>query len=711
MSDHRTPWPGHWYPLGASPDEDGTNLAVWSEGAEAVEVCLFDEDGQETRFPLDERTHHIWHGYLPGMGPGQRYGFRVHGPWEPDRGHRFNPAKLLLDPYARAIDGALHYEPAVFGHHLGLDDSVRDDRDSAPFVPKSVVVADGFDWGADAPPGTAWGDTIIYEAHVRGLTMRHPGVPEQLRGTYAGLAHPAVVDHLVRLGVTAVELQPVHHFVDEPHLAREGLRDYWGYNSIGYFAPHAAYAASGSRGQQVSEFKAMVRALHSAGLEVILDVVYNHTAEGNESGPTLAFRGIDNAAYYRLRDGRRYADYTGCGNTLNLRQPHVLKLVMDSLRYWVLEMHVDGFRFDLAAALARSMHDVDMLGPFLTTIHQDPVLSPVKLIAEPWDVGEGGYQVGEFPPLWSEWNDKYRDAVRDFWRGSGFGVRELGYRLSGSSDLYGDDGRRPYSSINFVTAHDGFTLRDLVTYDRKHNDANGEANRDGTDANRSWNHGVEGETHDDDVRQLRRRSMRNLLGTLLLSTGVPMLLAGDEIARTQHGNNNAYCQDNDIAWLDWDLAPWQEDLLAWTRRLCQLRNSHAVLRHRHHLQGRDLYPGGPKDLAWFRPDARELTEADWWSPATTSFGMYLAGEGLRARGRRGEPVSDVSLLVLLHGGTEAQPFVLPGMPWAPGWRRILDTSDDRPIELPWVDRAGDVVTLTPRSLVLCRAELPTRGLL
>ena len=706
VDDALAAWPGRWTPLGATPDGEGTNVALWAEGAEAVEVCLFDANGRETRHRLEERTYHVFHGYLPGVGAGQRYGFRVHGPWEPYLGRRFNPNKLLIDPYAKAVTGGLRYEPCVYGHVLGLDDTVMDDCDSAPFVPVSVTVQDSFDWGDDRAPRTAWADTVIYEAHVRGMTMRHPDVPEALRGTYAGLAHPAVVQHLVALGVTAVELLPVHHFLDEEHLVRQGLTNYWGYNSIGYFAPHAGYSASGSHGGQVSEFKAMVKALHEAGLEVILDVVYNHTAEGNEVGPTLSFRGIDNAAYYRLRDGRRYADYTGTGNTLNLRQPHVLQLVMDSLRYWVLEMHVDGFRFDLAAALARSMHDVDMLGGFMTTIQQDPVLREVKLIAEPWDVGEGGYQVGEFPPLWSEWNDKFRNAVRDFWRGAGGGIRELGYRLSGSSDLYSDDGRRPYSSINFVTAHDGFTVRDLVSYDHKHNDANGEGNRDGTDDNRSWNHGVEGETDDPAVLAARRRTMRNLLATLLLSTGVPMLLAGDELGRTQRGNNNAYCQDTELSWLDWDLAGWQSDLVAWTRRLLAVRAAHPVLRHRHFLEGRLLDPAGRKDLAWLGPDGGELSHADWWAPDATTFGMYLAGDGVRGRTPRGEPITDRSMLLLLHAGDEPVGFTLPGRPWAAGWRRLLDTFDERPVEASWVDLPGEPVTLAPRSVVLLQSDGP-----
>ncbi|WP_069465636.1 glycogen debranching protein GlgX, partial [Actinacidiphila rubida] len=527
----------------------GTNFALWAGGAESVELCLFGADGSETRAPLTELTHEVWHGFVPDVLPGQRYGYRVGGRWDPWTGARWNPAKLLLDPYARAVDGEFEMVPEVYGHvrdwqEPAVADTVRDNRDSAPFVPKGVVVDDDDDWEDDRRPKTPWSDSVIYELHVRGFTQRHPDVPPELRGTYAGLAHPAALAHLTDLGVTAVELLPVHQFAHEDHLERRGLRNYWGYNSIGYFAPHAAYSASGTRGEQVGEFKRMVRALHAAGIEVILDVVYNHTAEGGQGGPTLSLRGVDNRGYYRLAgDPRGYADYTGCGNTLSVVQPHVLRLITDSLRYWVTEMGVDGFRFDLAAALARSMHDVDMLSPFLATIAQDPVLRRVKLIAEPWDVGAGGYQVGAFPPLWTEWNDRFRDTVRDFWRGATGDVRDLGYRLSGSSDLYDWGGRRPYASVNYVTAHDGFTLRDLVSHNGKHNEANGEDGRDGTDDNRSWNCGAEGETGDPEVLALRARQLRNLLATLLLSTGVPMLVAGDEMGRTQGGNNNAYCQD------------------------------------------------------------------------------------------------------------------------------------------------------------------------
>ncbi|MFN2536771.1 MAG: glycogen debranching protein GlgX, partial [Mycobacteriales bacterium] len=580
-------WPGRPFPLGATWDGEGTNFSLFSMAAEGVDVCLFDDRGHESRVPLEESTYHVWHGFLPQVGPGQRYGYRVHGPFEPAHGHRFNPHKLLVDPYARAIEGDFRLDPAVFGSARGRDDQLTV-KDSAPYVPKSVVVHDSFPWGDDHRPNHAWSDTVIYEMHVRGFTQRHPGIPPQLRGTYAGLAHPAAVEHLQHLGVTAVELLPVHHFVSEPQLLRRGLSNYWGYNSLGYFAPHAAYSSSGTRGEQVREFKAMVKALHQAGIEIIIDVVYNHTAEGNHLGPTLSFRGIDNIGYYRLRDSDRryYADYTGCGNTLDARNPHVLQLLMDSLRYWVTEMHVDGFRFDLASALARSMHDVDKLSAFFDVIQQDPVVSQVKLIAEPWDVGEGGYQVGEFPPLWTEWNGKYRDTVRDVWRGDDRGVRELAYRLSGSSDLYQDDGRRPYASINFVTAHDGFTLRDLTTYEVKRNEANGEDNRDGTDDNRGWNCGVEGETDDPEVNALRLRQAKNLLTTLLLSTGVPMLTMGDELRRTQRGNNNAYCQDNEINWIDWsELNDGGRELLEFTKHLIQIRMRHPILQRGRFLAG------------------------------------------------------------------------------------------------------------------------------
>ncbi|MGX1760147.1 glycogen debranching protein GlgX [Streptomyces lydicus] len=726
--------PGSPTPLGAryrtGPDGiAGTNFALWAGGAEAVELCLFDDAERETRHALTELTHEIWHGFLPGVHPGQRYGYRVHGRWDPWSGARWNPAKLLLDPYARAVDGdfGARTEPSgagpalpaqLYGHvrdwpEQQVADTVRDDRDSAPYVPKGVVVGEdtgdegGADeWQDDRRPKTPWPDSVLYELHVRGFTMRHPGIPERLRGTYAGLAHPAALEHLVRLGITAVELLPVHQFAHEDHLVRRGLRNYWGYNSVGYFAPHAGYAATGTRGQQVGEFKRMVRALHDAGIEVILDVVYNHTAEAGELGPTLSLRGIDNRGYYRLAgEARRYADYTGCGNTLHVVQPHVLRLITDSLRYWVTEMGVDGFRFDLAAALARSMHDVDMLSPFLAVIAQDPVLRRVKLIAEPWDVGSGGYQVGAFPPLWTEWNDRYRDTVRDFWRGAQHDVRDLGYRLSGSSDLYAWGGRRPYASVNFITAHDGFTLRDLVTYEHKRNADNGEGNRDGTGDNRSWNCGAEGESDDREVRALRRRQLRNLLSTLLLSTGVPMLVAGDEMGRTQHGNNNAYCQDNETSWLDWSLLedPEWRPLAGLAARLIALRRAHPVLRRRAFFSGRPHRQGGLRDLAWFTADGTEMTEQDWYTPGAT-LGMYLSGNDISQRDARGVRIVDDSFLAVLHAADRPCPFTLPGPPWARAYELLVDTArEDQPGAAQPPYPAGGSLTLAGRSVVLFRA--------
>ncbi len=695
----QTPWPGSWQPLGARFRHDpegteGTNFALWAAGAEAVELCLFDEDGQETRHPLTEQTFQTWHGYLPGVGPGQRYGYRVHGRWDPWTGARWNPAKLLLDPYARAVDGDFTGHGASAGSvrdwpEPGVADTVRDNRDSAPYVARGVVVHDDDDWSDDRRPKTPWAETVIYELHVRGFTMRHPGIPPELRGTYAGLAHPAAIEYLTGLGVTAVELLPVHQFASEDHLHERGLANYWGYNSIGWFAPHGAYSSSGTRGQQVGEFKRMVRALHRAGIEVILDVVYNHTAEGGEMGPTLSLRGIDNAGYYRLARGSRgYADYTGCGNTLDTRQPQAVRLVTDSLRYWATEMGVDGFRFDLAAALARGSDGVEMHHPFLAAVSQDPFLSRVKLIAEPWDVGHGGYQVGNFPPLWAEWNDKYRDTVRDFWRGARPDVRELGYRLSGSSDLYQRGGRRPYASVNFVTAHDGFTLRDLVSYNGKHNEANGEQNRDGTDDNRSWNCGAEGESADPAVLELRHRQLGNLLATLLLSTGVPMITAGDEFGRTQGGNNNPYCQDNETSWVDWSLLadPRWRELRELTARLIRLRRRHPVLRQRAFFSGRAAVPGGRRDLSWFTARGEEMTEADWFAP-TAVLGMLLSGSAMSERDQHGCPLRDDSFLLLLNASAEPVEFALP--PGGP-YEVVVDTSDAR---------GGP---LAPRSLRLLR---------
>ncbi len=700
-------WPGRPYPPGATWDGEGTNFALFSEGAHGVDLCLFDRKGAETRLPLTEVTAHVWHGYVPGVSPGQPYGFRVHGPYEPRWGQRFNPAKLLIDPYAKAIDGELTWDESVFGYAAGGPDDLPDRRDSAPYVPRAVVADHLFPWGEDQLPRREWHDTVIYEVHVKGFTARHPGVPPSQRGTYAGLASPAAIDHLTGLGVTAVELLPVHHFVSEHELVERGLSNYWGYNSVGYFAPHAAYSSSGSRGEQVREFKAMVRTLHAAGIEVILDVVYNHTAEGNHLGPTLNFRGIDNAAYYRLvEDNRRlYMDYTGTGNTLNARHPEVLHLIMDSLRYWVTEMHVDGFRFDLASALARGFHEVDRLSAFFDLIHQDPVISSVKLIAEPWDVGEGGYQVGNFPVLWTEWNGKYRDAVRDFWRGMGTSLAEMGYRLTGSSDLYQGDGRGPGASINFVTAHDGFTLRDLVSYNDKHNEANGEGNRDGTDDNRSWNCGVEGATEDRDVLELRRRQQRNFLATLLLSQGVPMLLAGDELNRTQRGNNNAYCQDNELNWLDWDLDDKADELLDVTRRLVTLRRDHPVFRRRKFFQGRPIHGSALADIGWFGPDGEEMNDEHWTSGKVVALGMFLNGDEINEPGPRGERIRDDSFLVLINGPDPVS-FRLPDGKWADTYELILDTAlgyahADTSMEGITL-LADDELAMEPRSLMVLR---------
>ena len=693
-------WPGEPSPLGATWTGSGTNFAVWSRAAEGVEICLFDCSGAETRVRLAESTHQVWHGYLPGVGPGQRYGYRVAGPYDPSRGLRFNPHKLLLDPYAKAIAGTVTLNAAIFGYAGDPGGGTRNECDSAGYVPRSVVVNDDVDWLGDRPPRVPWAETVIYELHVRGFTARHPDVPEKVRGTYAGLGHPAAIAHLTGLGVTAVELLPVQQFASEPGLVRRGLTNYWGYNTLGFFAPHAAYAAGGSAGQQVREFKEMVRSLHAAGIEVILDVVYNHTAEGAEDGPTLAYRGLDNAAYYRLRlaDHARYTDYTGCGNTLDLQQPPVRRMVLDSLRYWVTEMHVDGFRFDLAPALARSVAEFDLRSAFFTAIDQDPVISGAKLIAEPWDLGAGGYQVGRFPAPWSEWNDRYRNAVRRFWSGAPTGMQELGCRLSGSSDLYQAGGRRPHASVNFVTAHDGYTLRDLVSYQQKHNTPNGEHNRDGADDNRSWNGGVEGETADPAVNILRARQMRNLLATLLLSTGVPMLTAGDEMRRTQQGNNNAFCHDDESTWLDWRLDDEARVLLAFTQRLLALRANSPVFRQDTFFAGGS--GGGVKDLAWFGADGRQLTDDDWHSPTARTIGMYLDGGSIRSRDLQGEPIVDKSYLVILHGGSDDVLFRLPGAPWATGYDVIFDTA----AEDGGRRAIGEYVPLTAHSVVVLRAR-------
>jgi isoamylase len=674
--------PGQPDPLGATWDGSGVNFALFSEHATGVELSLFDENGQETkRIPVTENTDQVWHIDLPEVRPGQRYGYRVHGPWDLAAGHRFNPAKVLLDPYARAIDGTIRWSEELFAYRIGDPDAdlSRDDRDSGPFVPKAVVIDTAFTWGDDRPLRTPWNETIVYEVHVKGFTARHPDVPKELRGTYAGLASPPAIEYLRSLGVTAVELMPVHQFVDDQYLTDRGLRNYWGYNSIGFFAPDHRYASgaqAGPLGAQVSEFKTMVKTLHDAGLEVILDVVYNHTAEGNHLGPTLAFRGIDNAAYYRLvpNDPRYYMDYTGCGNTLNMTHPRTIQLIMDSLRYWIQEMHVDGFRFDLASALARELHDVDRLGAFFDVIHQDPVISRVKLIAEPWDLGEGGYQVGNFPVLWAEWNGLYRDTVRAFWKGDEAQAGPMAYRLSGSPDLYGRGGRRPYASINFITAHDGFTLNDLVSFNDKHNEGNGEDNRDGHNHNLSWNCGAEGPTDDPAIVGVRERQKRNFLTTLFLSQGVPMLLAGDEIGRTQGGNNNAYCQDNEVSWLDWQFNGRGRELLGFTRALVALRTEHPIFRRRQFFYGRRIHGSEVKDLSWFRPDGREMTPGDWTNGLTRCFGLRLAGDAISEVDAQGRPITDDTFLILLNAHYEMIEFLLPAHRRGVHWVTMLDTA-------------------------------------
>lgn len=694
-------WPGRPYPLGATYDGSGTNFALFSAVAERVELCLVDADGSERRIDLPEVDAFVWHGYLPAAQPGQRYGFRVHGPYDPAAGHRCDPNKLLLDPYAKAIDGQIDGDPSLYSYTFG-DPQTRNTADSAGHTMTSVVVNPYFDWGHDRPPQHEYHESVIYEAHVRGLTKLHPEVPEDIRGTYSALAHPAVVEHLVDLGVTAVELMPVHQFVHDPALADRGLTNYWGYNTIGFFAPHNGYAAYGSTGQQVQEFKTMVKALHAADIEVILDVVYNHTAEGNHLGPTLSFRGIDNASYYRLVDDDRahYFDTTGTGNSLLMRSPHVLQLIMDSLRYWVHDMHVDGFRFDLAATLARQFHEVDRLSAFFDIVQQDPVISQVKLIAEPWDLGDGGYQVGGFPPLWSEWNGRYRDTVRDFWRGEPSTLAEFASRLSGSSDLYEHSGRRPIASVNFITAHDGFTLRDLVSYNEKHNQANGEDNKDGESFNRSWNCGVEGPTDDPDVMELRLRQSRNFLATLLLSQGVPMLAHGDELGRTQQGNNNVYCQDNELSWVDWDLDATREQLLEYTRTVVALRRDHPVFRRRRFFAGAPERGGESdlRDIAWLDPCGSHMSDEQWQEAFARSVMVFLNGDAIAEPDLRGEEVVDDSFLVLFNGAPEPVRFSLPGEDYGDTWTVVLDT--DSQFAAEDVKEARAELTLAPRSLVV-----------
>jgi isoamylase len=694
---------GRAFPFGAEFDGTGTNFALFSEVAERVELCLVGEDGTERRVELPEVDGAVWHGYLPGVGPGQRYGYRVHGPFDPAAGLRCNPAKLLLDPYAKAVDGQIDGDPSLCGHRPD-DPGEPDSRDSLGHGMLGVVTDPrSFDWGDDRPPRRSYHDSVIYEAHVKGMTALHPDVPEELRGTYAGLAHPAVTDHLVALGVTAVELMPVHQFTQDGFLVDRGLSNYWGYNTIGFFAPHNAYSCGGSRGEQVDEFKAMVKALHAAGLEVILDVVYNHTAEGNEQGPTLSFRGIDNRAYYRLAedDPRHHFDTTGTGNSLLMRHPNVLQLIMDSLRYWVTEMHVDGFRFDLAATLLRQFHEVDRLSAFLDIVQQDPVIGRVKLIAEPWDIGDDGYQVGNFPPLWSEWNGKYRDTVRSFWRGDEGMLGELAARITGSPDVYEHDSRRPRASVNFVTAHDGFTLRDLVTYTERRNEANGEGGADGESDNRSFNCGAEGPTDDPAVHGLRLRQQRNILTTLLVSQGVPMISHGDEVSRTQHGNNNVYCQDNDTAWMHWDLDEDRRSLRDFTARLLELRHAHPVLRRRRFLSGPtgDI-PAERADIAWLRPDGRPMTVEDWQRGDAHALAVHLCGDSDIERAQRG-PYPDDSFLLLFNAYHEPVEFRLPTEGYAGKWHSVVDTAD--PAADPRVRAAGQSFELAAHSMQVLRA--------
>ncbi len=722
-------WPGTAYPLGATWDGSGTNFAIFSEVAELVELCLFDADGNETRIGLTEVDGFVWHCYLPDVGPGQKYGFRVHGPYDLRRGHRCNPAKLLLDPYGKAIDGEVSPASALYSYVPGSNDpAALNTDDSAPFMPRNVVINPYFDWAGDKQLRTPYHETLIYEAHVRGLTLRHPGVPPELRGSYAGIASPAIIEHLQRLGVTAIELMPVHQAVPELILIERGLTNYWGYNTIGFFAPHHGYASATAAHGHVAEFKAMVKALHQAGIEVILDVVYNHTAEAAELGPTLSFRGIDNAAYYRLADKNPavYLDYTGCGNSLNVRHPHTLQLIMDSLRYWIDDMHVDGFRFDLASALARELHDVDRLSAFFDLVQQDPLVSQVKLIAEPWDVGEGGYQVGRFPPLWTEWNGKYRDTVRDYWRGEPGKLPELASRLTGSSDLYETSGRRPVASVNFVTCHDGFTLADLVSYDRKHNEANGENNQDGSDDNRSWNCGTEGPTDDPEINALRDRQIRNFLVTLFFSQGIPMLLAGDELGRTQHGNNNSYCQDNEISWVDWDVAAKHSDLIEFVATLSALRRAHPVFRRRRFFSGQTGDSGnGQRDIIWLTPSGAEMNANGWNSGYAKALAVCMNGDAITEPGPRGERITDSDFILLINAHSDAVRFSVPASFGSPGtaWQVIVDTGSPQPMAgaldpggsaetggastgLAGLGGSGLNLEVAPRAIVVLRGAKP-----
>lgn len=698
-------WRGSPSPLGATVTKNGVNFALYSANAEKVELCLFDHDGKETeRIELTEQTNKVFHAFVQGLKPGQHYGYRVHGPYDPLKGYRFNPNKLLLDPYAKAVSSQVKWDHSVFGYTIGSpeEDLSFDQRDSAAFIPKSIVVSNQFDWEEDERPQTAWHETVIYEVHVKGFTKLHPEIPEELRGTYAGLAHPASIAYLKSLGVTAVELLPVHQFVEDDYLKKKGLKNYWGYSTIGYFAPEWRYSSSGRMGGQVKEFKEMVKALHRAGLEVILDVVYNHTAEGNHLGPHLCFKGIDNASYYRLvaDNNRYYMDYTGCGNTLNVTDHYTLQMIMDSLRYWVQEMHVDGFRFDLAASLARGFHEVNQLNAFFGIIQQDPILSHVKLIAEPWDLGEGGYQVGSFPDQWTEWNDKFRDTVRSFWKGDGGLIGDLAYRLTGSSDLYEPKGRRPFASINFVTAHDGFTLHDLVSYNQKHNEANLEDNKDGNDNNMSWNCGTEGTTEDPAINRLRSQQKRNFLATLFLSQGVPMLLHGDELGRTQQGNNNAYCQDNEISWLHWDKA--DRSLLEFTRKLIQIRNNHRVFHRRNFFYGEKIR-GSTKDILWLMPTGQEMTDEEWSKDFAKCLGLYFNGSDLKEKDRFNRQISDNNFIWLLNASHVEIPFYFPEVAKTQKWLSLFDTAAEDSLAEIEVD-PREAYTLKPRSCVLLIAQ-------
>ena len=701
--------PGTANDLGATWDGTGTNFALFSENATKVELCLFSKRGKETRYALNEVYNFVWHGYFIGVEPGQRYGFRVHGPYEPQNGHRFNPNKLLIDPYAQAIAGDVTSGQPTFGYCWNTegDDLSYNEDDSAKSMPKCVVVDTSFDWQGDQRPQTAWNETVIYEAHVKGFTKQHPKVPKRLRGTYAGLAHPAAVKHLKSLGITAVELMPIHHFHAKPgYLVGKDLTNYWGYDSLNYFAPHSGYSAAGMGGEQVREFKEMVRSLHASGIEVILDVVYNHTGEGNHMGPTLSFRGVDNAAYYRLVEGneRYYMDYTGCGNSLRMSHPQVLKLIMDSLRYWVEEMHVDGFRFDLASALARELFEVGTLATFFDIIHQDPVISKVKLIAEPWDVGDGGYQVGKFPLLWSEWNGQYRDTVRDFWRGENSTLGEFALRFTGSSDLYEHTGRRPHASINFITAHDGFTLRDLVSYNNKHNDANGEDNRDGEEHNRSWNCGAEGRTNKTSVLQLRARQQRNFLATLMLSQGVPMILSGDEMGRSQGGNNNTYCHDDELSWINWDLTDANKDLLRYTQKLIKLLHDHLVLRRRHWFYGREIHGSGISDIGWFNVDGDAMQD-EWDAGFVKTLTVFLNGQEIATPSHRGEQILDDSFLLMFNAHYDMLEFSLPEDVRDHKWRLLIDTKTEGFVKRTKSFRKADKIPVAARSLVVLQSPL------